>query len=147
MVTFMWLEMVADDILFIVCLLLCHGIPLDASLEFWHDIFLLRPCCVQWLDHFVIFMFLVLEVGALTLILGGPLCIEFIIIDLVTSWWCYVTFGVLHGLIGYKCSWIHGDIGNPDILLWLETCIEMVDGFNKKSEEHSRDMDLREDCS
>ena len=51
-----------------------------------------------------------------------------------------------HGLIGYKCSWILRDGGDVDFSWIREVFAGTVDGFSRKSEGHSPDMDLR-DCS
>lgn len=48
--------------------------------------------------------------------LSMSLCIGYMIIFLDISWWCYVTFGVCYGLIGYRYSWIHGYIDDTSIL-------------------------------
>ena len=52
-----------------------------------------------------------------------------------------------HGLIHYKCSWILRDSGDVDFSWIREVFIGIVDGFSKKMEGHSPDMDLRGDCS
>ena len=50
-------------------------------------------------------------------------------------------------MIGYKCSWILRDNGDADFSWIKEVFVGIVDGFNRKSEGHSLDMDLRGDCS
>lgn len=56
-------------------------------------------------------------------------------------------FGVWHGLIGYKFSWIHRDLGDVGILFWLDIGVETIGCISKKFEEHSPGMDLRGECS
>ena len=50
-------------------------------------------------------------------------------------------------MIGYRCSWILRDGGDADFSCIREVIFGIVDGFNKKSEGQSPDMDLRRDCS
>ena len=46
-------------------------------------------------------------------------------------------------MIGYRCSWILRD-GGDDNFSWIrEVFIGIVDGFNRKSEGQSLDMDLK----
>ena len=52
-----------------------------------------------------------------------------------------------HGLIGYRCSWILRGGGDADFSWIREVFVEMVDGFSRKYEGHSPDMDLRGDFS
>ena len=54
---------------------------------------------------------------------------------------------IWHGLIGYRCSCILRDVGDVDFSWIREVFVEMVDGFSRKSEGQSPDMDLRGDCS
>ena len=50
-------------------------------------------------------------------------------------------------MIGYRCLWILRDDGDV-VFSWIrEVFVGMVDGFSRKSEGQSPDMDLREDCS
>ena len=50
-------------------------------------------------------------------------------------------------MIGYRCSWILRDGGDFDFSWIREVFFGMVDGFSRRSEGQSLDMDLREDCS
>ena len=52
-----------------------------------------------------------------------------------------------HGLIGYRCSWILRDGGDVDFSWIREVFVGTVDGFSRKFEGQSPDMDLRGDCS
>ena len=52
-----------------------------------------------------------------------------------------------HGLIGYRCSWILRDNGDVDFSWIREVFVGTVDGFSRKSEGQSPDMDLRGDFS
>ena len=50
-------------------------------------------------------------------------------------------------MIGYRCSWILRDGGDADFSWIRELFVRTIDGFNRKSEGKSPDMDLRGDCS
>ena len=50
-------------------------------------------------------------------------------------------------MIGYRCSWILRDGGDADFSWIREVFVGMVDGFIRKSERQSHNMDLRGDCS
>ena len=50
-------------------------------------------------------------------------------------------------MIGYRCSWILRDGGDTDFSWIREVFVGTVDGFSKKSEGQSPDIDLRGDCS
>ena len=51
-------------------------------------------------------------------------------------------------MIGYRCSWILRDYGDVDFSWIKETVfVGIVDGFSRKYEGQSSDMDLRGDCS
>ena len=54
---------------------------------------------------------------------------------------CYTW--ILHGFICYRFSWILRDGGDADFSWIRELFVGIVDGFRRKSEGQSPDMDLR----
>ena len=50
-------------------------------------------------------------------------------------------------MIGYKYSRIIRDSGDANLFWVREVFVGTVDGFSRKSEGQSPDMDLRGDCS
>ena len=50
-------------------------------------------------------------------------------------------------MIGYRCSWILRDSGDANFSWIIEEFFGIVDGFSKKSEGQSPDIELRGDCS
>ena len=50
-------------------------------------------------------------------------------------------------MIGYRCSWILRDGGDANFSWVREVFVEIVDGFKRKYEGYSPDIDLREYCS
>ena len=65
-----------------------------------------------WLDHIVMFMFLRPWLELWHWSCFNLFVLSTLIICLITSWWCYVAFGVWHGLIDYRCLWILRDVGD-----------------------------------
>ena len=52
-----------------------------------------------------------------------------------------------HRLIIYRCSWVLRDGGDADFSWIRDVLVGTVDGFSKKSEGNSTDMDFRGDFS
>ena len=52
-----------------------------------------------------------------------------------------------HGFNGYRCSWILRNGGNANFSWIREVFFGIVDGFSRKFEGYSLDMDLRGDFS
>ena len=50
-------------------------------------------------------------------------------------------------MIGYRCSWILRDSGDADFSWIREEFVGTVDGFSRKSEGQSPNIDLRGDFS